>query len=450
MKIIITLIISMFFSFSASAADRFLDIQELTTPSGIPVWLVEDHSVPVISLQFAFKGAGAQLESADKQGLVQILSNTMDEGAGELDSQTFQKTLSDKSISLSFSGGRDSFSGSLKTLSANKDVAFNLLHLALTQPRFDPEPLERMKQANLSRIKQSMTQPNWIAARLMNDIAFAGHPYAQNSGGTLSTIPNITANDLREFLKNELSQQRLHIAISGDIKKEDALKIVEKSFTGLPQVLYEEMDRPLTLQGKNTTTLFEQDIPQTIIRMTFPGIRQTDPDYYAAKIMNHIFGASGFGSRLMETIREKEGLTYGIYSGLSEMDWTETLSISTSTKNETTKRLLSLVKQEADILKSTPISGKELQQAKDYILGSMPLSLTSTNALSSIMLSLQMQDLPSTHLDTIHKKINAVTVNDIQRTAKRLLVLDQTITVLVGKPQDITADQTISTLPNVE
>jgi zinc protease len=450
MKIIITLVISILLSFSASAADRFLDIQELTTPSGIPVWLVEDHSVPVISLQFAFKGAGAQLERADKQGLVQILSNTMDEGAGELESQTFQKTLSDKSISLSFSGGRDSFSGSLKTLSANKDVAFNLLHLALTQPRFDLEPLERMKQANLSRIKQSMTQPNWITARLMNDIAFSGHPYAQNSGGTLSTIPNITANDLREFLKNELSQQRLHIAISGDIKKEDALNIVEKSFAGLPQVLYEEMDRPLTLQGKNTTTLFEQDIPQTIIRMTFPGIRQTDPDYYAAKIMNHIFGASGFGSRLMERIREKEGLTYGIYSGLSEMDWTETLTISTSTKNETTKRLLSLVKEEADILKSTPISSKELQQAKDYILGSMPLSLTSTNALSSIMLSLQMNDLPSTHLDTVHKKINAVTVNDIQRTAQRLLVLDHAITVLVGKPQDITADQTISTLPNVE
>ncbi|MGB1077235.1 MAG: M16 family metallopeptidase [Bdellovibrionales bacterium] len=432
------------------ANERFLDIQELTTPSGIPVWLVEDHSVPIISLKFSFKGAGAVHETSEKQGLVQILSNTMDEGAGDLDSQTFQKTLSDNSISLSFSGGRDNFSGNLKTLTENKETAFDLLHLALTEPRFDAEPLERMKQSNISRIKNSMPQPSWINARIMNDIAFAGHPYAQNSGGTLSTIPNITADDLRAFMKNELFKGRLVVSIAGDITKEDAITIVEETFSGLPQILYEDMPLPLTLQGANTTTLYEHDIPQTFIKMILPGVRRTDPDYYAAMVMNQIFGASGFGSRLMERIREKEGLTYGIYSGLSEMIWTQTLQISTSTKNETTAKTIDLIKQEASKLRQTPITESELQHAKDYILGSLPLSLTSTDALASIMLSLQVNDLPSTYLDTIDQKVNSVTIEDVQRVSQRLLDMDKATTILVGKPTDITPTKTIQTLPNVK
>jgi len=435
----------------ATASDRFIDIQELTTPSGLSIWLTEDHSVPVISLKFAFKGAGAFNESPEKQGLVQLLSNMMDEGAGDLESQSFQKALSDHSISLSFSGGRDTFSGSLKTLTEHQDKAFTLLNLALTKPRFDAAPLERMKQANLSRIKQSMTKPNWIAARIMNDTAFKGHPYAQNSGGTLTTLPTITAQDLRQFAKDNLFKERLKIAISGDITPQKAINMAEHVFGDLPNVpTYVETSTPVTLDHQGDTILFKQTIPQTIVRISLPGIRQSDPDYYAAKLMNHIYGESGFGSRLMETIREKEGLTYGIYSGLSQMEQAQTLTISTSTKNETVSKLLTLTKDEAKTLKTTPITELELQKAKDYILGSMPLSLTSTEALSSIMLSLQMHDLSATHLDTIDSKINTITIEDVQRTAKRLLNFDNAVTVLVGNPKDIEPTKTITKLPNVE
>ncbi len=430
--------------------DRFLDIQELKTPSGIPVWLVEDHSVPVISLQFAFKGAGSLLERPQQQGLTQLLSNMMDEGAGPLDSQAFQQALSDHSISLSFSGGRDQFGGSLKALTIHKNKAFELLELALTQPRFDAEPLERMKQANMSRIKNSMTDPNWIAARLMNDRAFAGHPYAQNSGGTLSTLPTITGDDLRKFVKNEFSRERLMIAVSGDITAKEALTKIDTIFSSFPHVKREMDLVPTPLKNKNTIILFEQDIPQTIIKIIFPGIRQGEQDYYAAKIMNHIFGAGGFGSRLMEEIREKEGLTYGIYSHLSQMEWAETLSISTSTQNENVKKLLSLIKAEANKIKETPITENELQNAKDYILGSMPLALTSTNALSSIMLSLQIDNLPATYLDTLDTHINAVTLEEIQAVAQRLLDMDNALIILVGQPQNIDNTSIVTTLPNVE
>ncbi len=446
----ITFVVFLCLFSSAHAKERFLDIQELTTPSGLSVWLVEDHTVPVISLKFSFKDAGSFVEKPHQQGLVQLLSNMMDEGAGELDSQAFQKELSDHSISLSFSGGRDQFGGSLKTLTTHKDKAFDLLTQALTQPRFDEEPLERMKQANLSRIKNSMTQPNWIAARLMNDIAFAGHPYAQNSGGTLSTLPTLTAKNLHDFVTNELTGDRLIIALSGDITPEQAITHIEKIFSSFPHIIRDDITRPVKLQNQNTLSVFKKDIPQSILRITLPGIRPSDQDYYAAKLMNHIFGGGGFGSRLMERIREKEGLTYGIYSGLSHMEMTETLSISTSTKNETVAPLLSLIKSEAKTLKTTPITTQELQDAKDYILGSMPLALTSTDALSSIMLSLQSDRRPATYLDTLDDHINAVTIEDVQKTAQRLLDFNRAVIVLVGQPQNIEQTNIISTLPNVE
>ncbi len=437
-------------AFPANATERFLDIQEVSTPSGINVWLVEDHSVPVISLKFAFKGAGSFSDPNDKQGLVQLLSNTMDEGAGDITSQEFQKELSDHSISLSFAGGRDSFSGSLKTLTEYKDKAFGLLQLALTEPRFDDEPLERMKQANLSRIKNSMTQPNWMAARLMNDIAYENHPYARNRGGTLTTLKNITSDDLRNFVKNELSRDRLIIAISGDITPEEVSEEIENIFNSLPVFKRDELHMPITLQNQGSYNLFEQDIPQTIIKINLPGIRHGDNDYFSAKVMNHIYGGGGFGSKLMQTIREKEGLTYGVYSGLSEMDMTETLSISTSTKNETVEKTINLIKQEAKNLKNNSISEEELQDAKDYILGSMPVSLTSNTALTSIMMSLQNNNLPSTYLDTIDVNINSVTTNDIKRIAQRMLMFDKAVTVLVGNPENIIPTNTITTLPNVE
>ena len=214
----------LFFGLNARAGEKFLNIQNVETPAGLSMWLVEDHSLPVISVQYQFEGAGAANDPATKQGLARMLSNTMDEGAGGLSSEAFQKELTDNSITLTFDATRDDFGGELKTLARNKDKAFNLLSLAINAPRFDEEPVARMRDGNLSRIKSSMSDPDWMAARLLNDKAFGSHPYAQNSGGTLSSLPTITPDDLRTFKTNNLSRDRLLIAIAGDITPEEAAK----------------------------------------------------------------------------------------------------------------------------------------------------------------------------------------------------------------------------------
>ncbi|MEM9468566.1 MAG: insulinase family protein, partial [Pseudomonadota bacterium] len=211
------LLLIIFHPLSANAEDKFLDIQEIKSQSGLTAWLVEDRTLPIIAMEFSFLGAGTKNDPVDKQGRAKLLSNMLDEGAGELDSTTFQKQLSDNSISLSFSANRDHFRGQVKTLSRYKENAFNLLKLSLNEPRFDEEPLERMKKANIARIKSSLTDPNWIAARLQNDLIYQDHPYALNSGGTISTLETITTNGLRDFKNTYLTKDRLVIGIMGDI-----------------------------------------------------------------------------------------------------------------------------------------------------------------------------------------------------------------------------------------
>lgn len=435
----------------AWAADkRFLDIKEITSPGGIKAWLVEDHSVPVIAFNFAFAGAGTASEPAAIQGTTQLASNTMDEGAGDIDSQAFQKELADHSISLGYSAGRDDYYGSVKTLSREKDRAFNLLRLSLTAPRFDAEPVQRMKDANIARIRSSLSDPDWMAARIMNDRLYAGHPYARNSGGTISSIQAIKQEDLHHFVKTRLGRDNLHIAVAGDITEAELVKALDNIFGTLPKTSTPATLADLKPQNTGTLALYKKDLPQTIIQIAGTGIQRNDPDWHAAQVMNFILGSSGFGSRLMEEIREKRGLTYGVYTSFNNLDHVATLNLGTSTRNDKVGEVLDLIRTEWTKMRDEPVSDKELNDAKAYLTGSMPLSLSSTDNIAGMMLGMQMDDLPSTYLDSVQDKINAVGIADITRVSKRLLNPDSLVTVLVGQPVGITPSATIESLPNVE
>lgn len=453
---ILALFLVTLLSFNVSACakestdDKILDIQEVSTKSGITAWLVEDHSLPIISLKFSFRGAGSIQNSEDKQGLARLLSNTMDEGAGDLTSQEFQKQLSDHSITLNFTSNRDNFGGQVKTLSRNKDKAFSLLKLALNEPRFDAEPLERMTQANLSRIKRSIGQPDWINARIFNDVAFGGHPYALNSGGTLTTLTTITADDLKTYKNNWLTQDRLVIAATGNITKKELVKIIDNVFSALPKSGLENKIQQGSLQNKGKTYLFEKDIPQTIITAALPSIDKNHTDYDNLQLLNYIYGGGGFGSRLMEEAREKRGLTYGIYSQIAAQDYLSTLNISTSTQNKSVGEMLDIIKAQMNLLRDTDITAQELTDAKSYIIGSMPLSLSSTDKVSGILLGLQLDNRPIDYLDTYQNRIEGVTIEDLKRLSNEILNPQELLTILVGKPEGINDATNITELPNVE
>lgn len=433
-----------------SSGEKYIDIQVVESPGGIQAWLVEDHTMPIIALRFAFKGVGAKLDPPEKQGLARMVSNTLDEGAGSYDSESFQKTLNDNSIALSFSASRDNFSGSLRTLTRNRALAFSLLKLAITEPRFDEDPVARMRAHNIARIRSSLSDPSWLAARLMNDIAFENHPYAMNSGGTISTLQAITPDDLRGFADRYFSRERLVVSAVGDITPDELTAMLDEVFGALPETADIPAIENFDVKNGGTITLYEKDIPQTIINIQQPGIGREDPDYYKAMVMNYILGGAGFGSRLMAELREERGLTYGVYSSLQDYEHVDLITINTSTKNESAAEALNLIKQEMEKLAAAPPEDEELARAKSYLIGSLPLSMTSTGQIAALLLGLQLDDLPADYFSKREKALRAITKEDVRETAQRLLQPDNLTTVIVGKPENVTVTKTVDRLPNVE
>lgn len=430
---------------------RILDIQSATSPNGIAFWLVEDHSLPILTIDFAFAGAGSVNDPADKTGVAQLLSNTMDEGAGARDALTFQESLQDHAVELSFSSGRDHFMGQLKTLTKHQPIALELLHDAVTSPRFEDEAVNRMKQANIMRIKSSLINNDWLSARLMNDVYFGDHPYARNSGGTLSGIAAITSVDLNTFKDRYLTQNRLRISIAGDVTAEMAGQIIDQVFGDIPSGGVVDTIDAVTAPKTPVQKAYKTDNPQSSVQMIWTAFPRTDKDFYALKVMNHMLGGGGFSSALMEQVREKRGLTYGIYSRVSNMDYANYLAIESATSPDNIAPMEAAVADVITQFKTTPVDDTLLSDAKNYLIGSLPLKFSSTQSLSKTTLAMQMDGLPMDYLDQWDENISKVTAEDIQRVANRIFgdTTPDALTIAGGLPDDLQIER-VEIVPGVE
>ena len=187
-------------------------IERVISPGGIEAWLVQEPSLPLIAMEFAFRGGSSQ-DPAGRPGLAHMLTTLLDEGAGELDSRAFGERLETKAIELRFVAGRDTITGSLRTLSEHRDEAFGLLKRALTAPRFDPDAVERMRTAILAELRRESVRPDDLASREWWETAFAGHPYGHAITGTTESVEPITTADLKAYVDRVFARETLKIAI---------------------------------------------------------------------------------------------------------------------------------------------------------------------------------------------------------------------------------------------
>ncbi len=443
--IIASILIVLITACSPDETTKVLNIQELDHN----VWLVEDNTAPVISINFSFDG-GLLHDPKDKPGVGRLVSILLDEGAGILSSQKFQEELSNNSIHMSFSAGRDAFYGNIKTLTKNKDKAFDLLNRALTKPHFYEEAITRMKNANIADIKDNLGNPSWLSARSFNGMLFAGHPYELPGYGNLKSMRAINRQDLVDFRKKQFTKDVLKIAIAGDISKTEALVAVKTIFNELPKKSTSLAIKDTLLQHKGKIILLPVKSPQTYISVANEGIDRKDPDWYAATVMNYILGGGGFESRLMEEIRKKRGLTYGVHSGLSSMKHANLIRADLSTSNEKASEALKILKQEWIKMAKDGATEQELKEAKSYITGSLLLGLTSTSAISSTLNGLQQNGLDYNHINNRNDKINKVTLVDIKRVADRLLKVNDLTIVMAGDPKNIDIDIKLNNPPKME
>ncbi|MCK5274519.1 MAG: insulinase family protein, partial [Alphaproteobacteria bacterium] len=293
-------------------------VERVESPGGIVAWLVRDSMVPLVSIEFSFRG-GAALDPGGKTGLADMTTSLLDEGAGDMDSQAFQRKLSDLAVSIGFSAGMDTIRGSLKTLNTTRDEAVDLLALALTKPRFDEDAVERIRQQILAVLARQSTDPRKIAGRVWWKAVFPDHPYGLPSEGTTGTIAAIAADDMRRLVTERFARDQLIVGVVGDITPEELAPLLDRAFGGLPA-----KGKPFTLdepepRAAGQIFVVESDVPQSVVLFGHGGIRRKDPDWYAAYTMNYILGGGGFASRLYEEVREKRGLAYSVYSYLTPL-----------------------------------------------------------------------------------------------------------------------------------
>ncbi len=410
-------------------------VERVVSPGGIEAWMVRDTSNPIIAFRFAFRGGGA-LDPDGKEGLASMVSALLDEGAGDLDSMAFQQTLEDRAIRLSFDAGKDSFGGNLTTLVKNRETAFRLLRLALTEPRFDDEPVSRIREQILAGLRRDLEDPDSISGRALFKALYPDHPYGRPTDGTIESVSAITATDLRTFVRERLGLDNLVVGVVGDITGEEVARVLDETFGRLPKTA-RPWSVPEVEPEAGRTIVIDKDVPQSSVLFAGAGLKRDDPDYYTAFVMNHILGGGSFTSRLYSEIREKRGLVYSVYSTLHPMDHSALILGSAATANARVGETLRVVGEEWDRMAAEGISADELMDAKTYLTGSFPLRFTSNGRIASILVGMQIEELGIDYLDRRNALIEAVTRRDVKRVAARLLDRRRLITVVVGKPDGV-------------
>ncbi len=432
-----------FFSLTALPAAlpaMAIEVQRVVSPGGIEAWLVEDHSNPIIATRLVFRG-GAALDPKGREGLANMASTMLDEGAGELDSQAFQQTISDQAIRLGFSAGRESFSGDLTTLVAHRDQAFRLLRLALTEPRFDAEPLSRMRQHILIGLKRGEEDPNTLASRALMKTLFPGHPYSRPTKGTLASVAAITADDLRGFVKRRFGLDNLKIGVVGDITSKQLGQLLDSTFAGLSKKSTPWALPEITPAATDATIVIDKDVPQSAIVFAGPGLKRNDPDFYVAHVLNHILGGGGFTSRLYQEVREKRGLAYSVSTGLHPLDSSALIFGGAGTANARVGETLTVLRQQWRLMAESGVTDNELADAKTYLTGAFPLRFSSSDRIAGILVGMQLADLGIDYLDRRNGLIEAVSRQDIARLAKKMINDKRLLVVVAGRPAGMKATQ---------
>ena len=414
-----------------------MTIEQIVSPSGIHAWLVREHAVPLVALNYSFHGGSSQDDPA-KAGTAHLTADMLDEGAGDLDSKTYHRRLEDHAIELSFEAGRDYFRGALRTLNENRDEAFDLLNLALSKPRFDADALERVRAQELSELRRETTNPNELASRSWWSTAFPGHPYGRESRGTLESMARITAADLHDYVQRVFARKELIISIVGDIDAETAGKLIDRAFGSLPAGNDLKPVPPASPTNLGRRIVIDVNVPQAVVNFGGQGIARHDPDFMTAYVVNHILGGGSFSSRLYREVREKRGLAYGVSDQLVWFRRAAVVIGGTATRGDRTADALKVIEQEIKRMAESGPTQAELDEAKAFLKGSYALSLDTSSKIAAQLTQIQIDDLGVDYIQRRSGLIDAITIEDAKRVAKRLYGGGLLVTV-AGRPTGLTS-----------
>jgi zinc protease len=412
-----------------------IEIQEVTSPGGITAWLVEDHTIPFTALEIRFRG-GASVEPADKRGATNLMTALLEEGAGDMDARAFARARDGLAASFRYGVSDDALSVSAQFLTENRDAAVDLLRQSLIQPRFDAEAIERVRAQVLSGLRSDEKDPQSIATRRFDALVFGDHPYATSLDGTVETVTALTRDDLLAAHAATMARDRIHVSAVGDITAAELGALLDSLLGELPAT-GASMPGPADPAFPGGVTVVDFPTPQSVVLFGQSGVAQEDPDFFAAFILDHILGGGGFESRLMTEVREKRGLTYGIYTYLADRDHAQTWGGSVASANDRVAEAVEVIRAEWARLQAEGVTAAELENAKTYLTGAYPLRFDGNGTIANIIVGMQMRGFPIDYAATRNDKVNAVTLADVNRVAREVLDPAALSFVVVGQPEGL-------------
>lgn len=427
MKLIATTL-AVLFAFVVQA--QAIDIKQVTTDKGIKALLVEDYTLPIIAISISFKGGSSQ-DKPGKEGTLRLMTSLMDEGAGDLDSTAYQARAEELGLEFGFSASRDSFSGGGRLLRSEREEAFKLIKLAINEPRFDADAIERMRDAIRSNIKSARKNPSSVGSEALREAIFKDHPYSRSTSGTEKSIDAITRDDIIAMNQKILSRETLTIGVVGAISEAELKSAIDDIFGDLPEKSSIQEIADITPALGDDISI-AMPVPNASISIVYPAIKRDNPDFFAAHLMNHVLGGGAFSSRLYKAVREERGLAYGVSSGLATLDHSAYFVAGTSTRAENREEAIQVIRDEINRTAEEGITKEELEKAKRYVAGSYAISnLDTSGKIASVLVALQTQNLGIDYIEKREKYIADVTLEDANRMAKQFFSGKPTV-VIVG------------------
>ena len=420
---------------SAAPLHAAVEVQEVTSPGGIKAWLVEEHSIPFTALEIRFRG-GSALDAVGKRGAINLMTGLLEEGAEGLNAQEFSAAREELATSFQYRVHDDALSISARFLTENRAAAVDLLRSSIMSPAFNQTAIDRVRGQVLSGIRGDLTDPSSIAGQNFDAMVWGDHPYGSDRSGTQASVNNLTRDDILDAYNRVFGLDRVYVSAVGDITAEELGALMDVLLGDLPKSGASSVGRAkYMLTGGVTVIPF--DTPQSVALFGHKGITRDDPDFMPAYILNEVFGGGGFESRLMQEVREKRGLTYGISTYLAPMEYGDLILGQVRSDNSRMADSIAVIREEWAKIAKSGLTAKELQDAKTFLTGAYALRFDGNAPIAQIMVGMQMTGLPVDYLRTRNDQVNAVTLEEINRVAARIYQPEELRFVVVGQPNGL-------------
>ena len=414
---------------------EFATIQQFVTPGGVSVWLVEEPSIPILSLRMAWQ-AGTANDPEGMEGLTNAMVYHMNEGAGDLDAQAFFKGMEELNMSFSCGAGDESTYCNASMLTDNAADSFDMIALAFAEPRFDDGPFERYQREQEVSLQTRETNAQYLAGRARIAALYPDHPYARNRSA--ESLAAITQDAMRAQKDLLMVQDGMLVTAVGAISPEELAPLIDKAIAGLPEgSVTVETENVSLAQAADAPITVELPQPQSLVTFAAPAMDREHPDFFTAVVLNYTFGGGGFESRLMKDLRVEKGLTYGVYTSVNAGEKLQLWSGGGQTKNESAGEFISAVKANMTKMIEDGMTEEELADAKAYLIGSYPLSFDSNAKIAGNMMGLRLDGRAVDSFDKRNAKIEAVTLEDVNRVAREYLSPENFTFVVVGEPEGL-------------